>query len=54
MDFLEQLDEIIVSDIKSCLKEIKLLTDKKYVAIYANRIERIIDKLNDRKENNGK
>ena len=38
------MDQKIKKEIKGCLAEIKLLTDKKYIKIYCERISRLIDK----------
>jgi|TARA_Y100001938_G_C8084604_1_gene431171 hypothetical protein len=40
------MDKKIKKEIKGCLAEIKLLTDKKYIKIYCERISRLIDKEN--------
>lgn len=41
------MDQKIKKEIKGCLAEIKLLTDKKYIKIYCERISRLIDKENE-------
>ncbi len=41
------MDQKIKKEIKGCLAEIKLLTDKKYIKIYCERINRLIDKENE-------